>query len=540
MQNDKCKILNDNGFALIEMLISVALLGIITSGLIFFLRANMSHEAVFRERSDIYKEADRVMNMIRADLSTASAVTDMEYFINLNDDAHFNRLRSSNSDNDDIQIPVDDPTTLTLREDANPPKNDSATDYFDESSLNYENSPYGITYDYVFGITNSGNMDAIYFRGSVVDGNGRVPANICYRLVKKRLQTLGGTLLIEEDTGGDSKADETETGFKPFHPVANPDPNSDNFDPIFNGTATEGNGLLDKNEPDQNGNTLIDRAHTFELQRIITTLVDESGDKNIDDLFEKGTPRPMTRLEILSKSVISFNIFYYDKQKRQYVEPEATIKRFSYPPDVGAVGRFGTETPPNQLFSFGGMTTEYFINGNSSVSNGDYIFLMGTGTPLVGTIPPFNNYKIIDVNEAAKKIKFDLSGISLSIGTDTPVQFIPAGIFDSSGVLSCRSVKDGFTNLKPGDNVFAQQWSRGTTSSFAIKPGLYTIMDKRGDGLIMDLEDQSPVSGTSTLFFRAAYLPPAVKINLTWHADQLSINRGEPFYITFSNTIALP
>lgn len=495
---------NIHGFTLIETLIAIALMAIITSGLIFFLQTKMGHEAVIQERSDIYKEADQIINMIRVDLSTAKAVTDMEYFNSANGDAFFT--------GENAQIPMDDPSTLQLREDANPPLDDFTTS-LDESLLNYENLPYGITYDYVFGITNSGDMDTIYFRGSVADGNKRIPANICYRLVKKRLRALNGIPLIEEDTGADRKPDEEEPG---FHPVANPDPKRDNFDPIFNGTATESNGLLDRGEPDQNGDLLIDNAHIFEFQRIVTTIIEE----------DAGNKKPITRLNTLSNSVVAFNILYYDRQKRQYVEPLTTIKRFSYPSDVGVVGRFGTETP-NQLFSFGSMTTEYFVNGSSPlVSQGDYIFLRGSGTP-------FNVYQINNIQILDKKIDFLLPP---GQGTATPIQFIPAGIFDASGALYCPAVKDGFANLRPGDRIFAQQ---GAMAPFAVNPDIYTIIDKRGGGLVMDLRDQSPLLGTSTVFFRAAYLPSAVKINLTWRLDQSSINRGEPFYMTLGNTIAL-
>lgn len=490
-----------HGFTLIETLISIMLMAVITSGLIFFLRTKMSHEALFLERSDTYKEADQIMNMISSDLSTAEAVTDMEYFNSDNGDSFFT--------SENALIPEDDPSTLQLREDRDPPLDDPDTS-FDESTLNYENSPYGITYDYVFGITNTRNMGAIYFRGSIKDGNKRIPANISYRLVKKRLRASNGMPLIEEDTGVDGKVDEKEIG---FHPVTNSDPNRDNFDPVFNGTATEANGLLDKGEPDQNGDSFIDNSHIFEFQRIVTTLEGDAGNK-----------KPITRLNILSNSIVAFNILYYDRQKRQYVEPSTTIKRFSYPPDIGVVGRFGAGIP-TQLFSFGSMATEYLVNGSAIISKGDYIFLRGSDIP-------FNVYQIKNDPILDETIDFQISGQ----GTATPVQFIPAGIFDASGGLYCPSVKDQFANLRQGDRIFVQQ---GAMAPFAINPDIYTIIDKRGGRLVIDLKDQSPLLGTSTVFFRAAYLPPAVKINLTWRLDQLSIDIEEPFYITLSNTIAL-
>lgn len=509
-----------------ETMISVVLLAAILTGLILFLRTKINQDVTFSERSAIYKQADKIMNMIRSDLLSARAVTDMEYFKASNNDNHFNGIRPSDPTGHDIQVAVDDPLTFSLFESLYPPENGSNT-VFDESRLNYENSPYGITYDYVFGITNSGNMDAIYFRGSITDGNKKVPANICYRLVKKRLTVVSN----EEDTGIDGDADENESG---YHPVANPDPKGDNFNPIFNGTATEGNGLLDKGEPDRNGNALIDRAHTFELQRITTVLSDNAGDKGIDDLFDndgRDKPRPATRVEIISKSVVSFDVHYYDLQRRQYVEPETTIKRFSYPPDVGVVGRFGTQTPPLFSFDNANMQTEYFIDNKSRVSDGDQIFLMGSVTV-------FNLYKIkegVGVDETNETIEFESPP---SVSSNTPIQFIPSGMFTAGGILFCPAVKDSFANLKSGNKIFLQQWNVDRTD-FAIKPDLYTIMDKRGGGLTLDLKDQTPLPGTETAFFRGSYLPPSIKITISWLADQLSINRGEPYYLTFNSTIAL-
>lgn len=509
-----------HGFTLIEMLIAIPLMVVITSGVLFFLRITADHKATFQERSDIYSEAGRIMDMIRTDLLSVQAVTDMEYFDELNGDTYFNSHRPLPGFKEDVPVSVDDIlTTPNLREDLNPPSDDPLTTYFDESRLTYENLPYGITYDYVFGITNSGNMGVLYFRGSIVNSGKRVPANVCYLLVKKRSSGVKN----EEDTGIDGVADEEEDG---FHPVANPDPNADNFEPVLYGTSTEGNGFLDfdpdgpdagkPGEHDQNGNGVIDRGHIFELQRIITTLEDEE---------------PVTRQEILSNVVTGFNVFYYDKQKRQYIEPVFTIKRFSYPPCLGLVGRFGTETPP--WFSFDSMSPELFVvSGTQSfsmVSQGDYVFLWGTETP-------FNVYRISEVDNVLRRMRF--SEITSPVGTNTTVRFIPAAEFDGGGMLSCPAVKDDFLNLKAGDQIFLQQWNSSKTG-FAVKPGLYTIMGKRGNKLILDLKEQMPVLGTSTVFFRTAYLPPALKINLTWRADQLSNDRSEPSYISLSNTVAL-
>lgn len=552
---------NAYGITLIETLIAVALTGIITSGLLFLLRIGMNREALFSERSQIYKEASRIMDMMRSDLSTIRAVTDMEYFNDLNGDGYFNSLyKSGTAGKEDMIIPADDPSTFLPREDFYPPQDDASTP-FQESRLNYENLPYGITYDYVFGITNSGNADAIYFRGSVKSGDKRVPANICYRLFRKRISRT------EEDTGVDGNGDEEEAG---FHPVANPDPARDNFDPTFDVTGTEGNALFDQDtdglgpqvsERDRNGNGLADRAYAFELQRIVTVMEDEVGDFGIDgvpDSLEPGfspitnpdpngdnfhalmnpygtegngrTDKiPVTRAEILSVSVDAFNIFYYDRHTRQYREPESTIKRFSYPPDVGLVGRFGTETPA--WFSFGDMSTEIFSGGGaqtySIVSPGDYIFLWGKGVI-------FNVYPVLGADTVQKKVLF--GGVLSPPGTGTAIQFIPSGRFDESGLLSCPQVKDGFINLRMGDQVFVQQWNRDSTD-FTIQPGLYTIIDKRGGKLLLDLKGQEPVSGTNTAFFRSAYLPAGIRIELRWRADQLSRTRGEPSYLSFSITI---
>lgn len=554
---------NIYGITLIETVITIAIMAIITMGLLLFLRIGMSHTILLQERSSIYKEASRIMDMIRSDLSTIRAVTDMEYFNDLNDDDYFNNLRkpgTSTTEKEDMIIPVDDPSTFSLREDFYPPQDDNSTT-FQESLLNYENLPYGITYDYVFGITNCGNTDVIYFRGSVMKGDTWVPANICYRLFKKKISST------EKDIGVDGKADEDEPG---FHPVANPDPAYDNFDPIFYGTGTEGNGFFDRDpdgsgpllsEVDQGGGGLINKAYTFELQRIVTTMEDEdfgvdlitnsqepgydpitNPDPNGDNFNAFTNPNgtegdgqiektPVTRVEILSTSITAFNIFYYDRHTKQYGEPKSTIKRFSYPPDIGLVGRFGTETPA--WFSFGGMSTDLIVDEgvqtSSSISIGDSIFLWGKGIL-------FTVYPISGVDTVQKKVLF--GGIASPPVPSAAVQFLPAGRFDAGGLLSCSQVKDGFINLKTGDQVFLQQWNTGATN-FAIQPGFYTITDKRGGKLLLDLKDQEPVCGTNTVCFRAAYLPPGIKIDLRWRADQLSKNRGEPSYISLSSTIEL-
>lgn len=499
------------GFTLLETLISVVLTAVITTGLLFFLKMGMSHNEMLQERSDIYREAGRIMNMIRADLSTAVAVTDMEYFDNVNGDAFFNyRVDTVIGD---IGIPVDDPWTFDLREDAYPPQDNPDTPGFNESLLNYENLPYGRTYDYVAGITNSGNMDVIYFRGSITRDNKKVPANICYRLVRKK---ASGALIV--DTGIDGKSDEDEAE---FHPVANVDPEYDNYDPVFNGTATEMNGFIDRpGESGEDVDAILSSERKFELQRIVTTW---EGNK------------PVTGQEILSKSVVAFDIFYYDRRLKQYTEPRTTIKRFSYPPDVGVVGRFGTQTP--HRFSFGDMSTEYFINHGaeikSIVSKNDHVFLWDLWENNI----EFNTYEISEVYDSSKKMQFK-EFVSSPVGPNTAVQFIPAGEFDAGGMLFCPAVKDNFVNLKAGDRVFLQQWNSGKID-FAVKPDLYTIINKRGNRLVLDLKGQEPVTGTGTVFFRAAYLPPGIKINMTWRADRLSENCGKPSYISLSNTIAL-
>lgn len=508
------------GFTLLETLISVVLTAVITTGLLFFLKMGMSHNETLQERSDIYREAGRIMNMIRADLSTAAAVTDMEYFDNVNGDAFFNYGTATGSgdriipgNNDSWKFNLDDPWTFNLKE-CDPPIDDPDTN-FDESLLNYENLPYGRTYDYVAGITNSGNLDVIYFRGSITRDNKKVPANICYRLVRKK---ASGALIV--DTGTDGKADEDEAG---FHPVANVDPKYDNYDPVFNGTATEMNGFIDRpGESGEDGDAILSSERKFELQRIVTTWEDN---------------KPVTGQEILSKSVVAFDIFYYDRRLRQYTEPRTTIKRFSYPPDVGVVGRFGTQTP--HRFSFGDMSTEYFINHGteikSIVSKNDHVFLWDLWENNIEF--KFNTYEISEVYDSSKKVQFK-EFVSPPVGPNTAVQFIPAGVFDAGGMLFCPAVKDNFVNLKAGDRVFLQQWNSGKTN-FAVKPDLYTIINKRGNRLVLDLKGQEPVTGTGTVFFRAAYLPPGIKIHMTWRADRLSENRGKPSYISLSNTIAL-
>ncbi|MCF6157973.1 MAG: hypothetical protein E3K32_05245 [wastewater metagenome] len=556
---------NAYGITLIEMLITIVIMAGITLGLLFFLRTGMNYTALLQERAGIYQESGRIMDTIRADLSTITAVTDMEYYNNLNSDVYFNSLRlpgTGTVEREDMIIPADDPSTFSLREDFYPPQ-DNASTPFQESLLNYENLPFGITYDYVFGITNSGNADAIYFRGSVKDGDKRVPANICYRLFKKRISP------VDEDTGVDGKADEDEDG---FHPVANPDPAYDNFDPVLNAIAAEGNDRFDLDpdgtgpglpETDRDGNGLIDRAYTFELQRIVTTIEDEEGDFGADGIMNsqepgydpvtnpdpngdnfdaltnpKGTEGngqidkiPVTRTEVLSRLVTAFNILYYDRGTGQYREPASTIRRFSYPPDVGLVGRFNTDTPP--WLSLQGMSTEIFPEEGgvtySTVSAGDSIFLRSREIV-------FDVYQISNVDTALKRIRFN--GIP-PVGVDAAVQFIPAGIFDTDGMLSCPAVKDGFMNLAIGDQVFVQQWNAGATD-FAVKPGLYTVIDKRGGKLLLDLKGQEPVFGTSTVFFRSAFFPPGIRVELRWWADQISQNRGEPSYVSLSQTIVLP
>lgn len=63
----------------------------------------------------------------------------------------------------------------------------------------------------------------------------------------------GGNVL-DEDTGTDSLLDFHEVG---YDPLTHPDPNQDNYHPIFNPTGTEGNGKRDSGEPD-NGNGKFD------------------------------------------------------------------------------------------------------------------------------------------------------------------------------------------------------------------------------------------------------------------------------------------
>jgi len=85
-------------------------------------------------------------------------------------------------------------------------------------------------------------MSPVTGRKSLEDING----DGIWNLPDGVLEGPGGNIL-DEDTGTDGLLDFQEVG---YDPLTNPDPNGDNYHPIFNPGGTEGNGRRDPGEPD--------------------------------------------------------------------------------------------------------------------------------------------------------------------------------------------------------------------------------------------------------------------------------------------------
>lgn len=383
---------NKKGYTLIEVLVSMILAALIFAGSLMIVRNIRAVDSGFEEMAGLYAEIGKINRVLREDLAGIQKSVNMEPFTDGNGDGFFNGTETL--------TPADDPSTLRLPyaptvnrdESANPPGNDPATPY-DESATDSGNLPYGPAYDYFIGITDNGLRDVLSFRGSVLVGGEARPAMITYRLVERSHQCNG-------DTGTDGLSDEFEPG---YHPLYHPDPNNDNVSGVFNPgqfplgrVETEGDGIIDVSFscPDVGAKPL------YQLQRIIALAPGE------------------IVLEVISTSVVEFNVLYYDPQK-QYVEPPSLIKRFGYPiPEDGtSTGTFDSA----QLFTYG-VSGDRFLN----VKVGDAVYLEQGSSILPGLYIVTEAHRLTPTQQG---LRFDLAGqIPNSAPATFRAPYLPAAI----------------------------------------------------------------------------------------------------------------
>ncbi len=547
-----------SGFTLVEMLVALAITVVLTTGSLFTLRALRRTDESFNTLSDVHISLVRIEQAIRDDLSRSektislephreirgivAAIVDAqvsppvtverEKRVSESLDGIFNRRC-------DIFTAIDDINTRPLIARSvflgtpylrDRPSNESrglplpnARTPFSDPVVEGVNQPFGPVYDFFGGILNNGFRDVLYFQTSEETANGTQRVAVAFRLVETSNRFNG-------DRGTDGLENEFEPG---FHPVYRRDPSRDDH-PNPTRNIVEGDGRLTGFEG-QTGGFLDRQPSRYELQRVIYSM--DSGP-------QFALPRPRVLASPISQDVVGFNVLYYDRIEKRYREPERLVKRFGYPEDFGApvvaIGR--------KRFQMVEHTRQ-----SEDLVVGDSIFLYQlnldwepTDDPtLIYSVPP-QIYTIQSVGapangggvrfSVAESIFANLSDPAASVGGMGSV-----GYLDPEGILRSRAVYDGFHNLKPNDEIYLEQRRLPLAHEvqladafdptlptrpyvYSIQPGMYRIQAHRGEGIKIDLKGQIPLSGVPVLF-RAAYFPPAIKL-------ELSIGRHNPIQNT--------
>lgn len=356
----------EKGYTLIEVLVSMVLTALIFAGTLMIVQNIRVVDSGFEEMADLYSEIGKINRILREDISGIHKSVNIEPFNDSDGDGFFNGTETF--------FPADDPSTLRLpyaptvnrNESVNPLGDDPATPY-SESATDSENLPYGPTYDSFMGITNNGLRDILSFRGSVLVGGEARPAMITYRLVERSHQCDG-------DTGTDGLLDEFEPG---YHPRYRSDPNNDNVSKVFNPgqlppgrIETEGDGMIDLPFPCPDGGV----RPLYQFQRIIALMPGK------------------INLEVISTSVVEFNVLYYDRQGQRYIEPSLGVKRFGYPEDGTSSGAFDRS---------GRFTSSAVADGFLNLKVGDAVYLAQEGAIDPG---------LYSVAEIRGGLRFNLAG----------------------------------------------------------------------------------------------------------------------------------
>lgn len=361
-----------SGFTLIEALLAMVLGAVIFTGALGVVRNISALDQGFEEIGMLYAEIGQINRMLRDDLAGIELSVNIEPFSDANGDG----LRNAS----EAFLLVDDPSTLRLsyaptvnrNEATGPPGDDPSTPY-NESVTDDINLPYGQSYDYFFGITNNGYRDVLSFRGRVRLGDGVRPAMVTYRLVERSHKCNG-------DTGIDLLRDEFEPG---YHPLYHPDPNNDNVSGVFNPEFLFPSNPSGRKETEGDGNSNLSSCPDtgaeplYQFQRIIALAPGE------------------VIQEVISRAVVGFNLLYYDRQRRQYLEPEPTsptspLKAFGY---SGTTGTFDVSGLLSSL-----TVTDGFWNLNI----GDRVYLEQVGAIQAGL------YRITE--KVGGGLRFDLQG----------------------------------------------------------------------------------------------------------------------------------
>jgi len=356
----------EKGYTLIEALVSMVLTALIFAGTLMVVRNIRAVDGGFEEIAGLYGEIGKINRMLRDDLAGIQKSVNMEPFTDINHDGFFNGADAFSQVNDPTTLPLPYAPAINRDESAGSPGDDPATPY-NESATDSGNLPYGPTYDYFMGITNNGLRDVLSFRGSILVGGEARSAMITYRLVERSHQCNG-------DTGTDGLLDEFEPG---YHPLYYPDPNNDNVSGVFNPgqlplgrVETEGDGVIDVPFPCPD----VGAQPLYHLQRIIAVAPGE------------------IHLEVVSASVVEFNILYYDRQAKRYVEPQFLFKRFGYPEDGTSAGTFDS----SGLFTSAAVA-DSFLN----LKAGEAVYLEQAGSIQPG---------FYSVAEIRGGLRFDLAG----------------------------------------------------------------------------------------------------------------------------------
>lgn len=555
------------GLTLVEILVAISLTVVLTAGSIAAFQGLRGTDASFNRLADVHMNLIEVESRIRDDLGRAVLSPNMEPFQEIVDDPilgatnttfHQERV-TENSDSFfnrswDVFTAVDDhrtqailgdtrffgrnyPAGSRIDESAGLPLPDPRTP-FNEAVVEGVNQPFGPVYDYFGGILNNGLRDVIYFGGRVSTPSGVQQVAIAYRLVER-------SDIFNADRGSDGILDEFEPG---YHPRYRRDPSLDN---VGNGRRIEeGDGRLTGAEAGAGGNA-DDREPNFELQRVIYSLEPDP----VQEILV-----PQVRSQVISTDIVEFNVLYYDRLQRRYVDPPHLVTRFGYPQDFGApVVAVGPQT-----FRYVEVNEQTFLDPNDPADDPRHIFLYqlnldwteGDDPSTLYTVEP-RTYTIDRVIDGGKEFTV-AENISARFGD--PIRSVAGagavGYVDASGILRSRAVRDGFRNLEPGDEIYLEQrplrdqFFRGTgllgrkaavdggrnpvrendDLVYLIKPGLYRVTEKRGEGIRVDLEGQQSEPGVPVIF-RAPFFPPSVKIELTIGRDPLKYNLTVPLVL---------
>jgi hypothetical protein len=233
----------------------------------------------------------------------------------------------------------------------------------------------------------------------------------------------------------------------------------------------------------------------------------------------------------------------------RYREPPGLIQRFGYPVDFGAaVVATGTRT----FRVVGAVSPEIDPNGLLPRDT-RHIFLYqlnlawkpGDAPSTLFTVPP----RIYTVGSLVSGRRGFTIVEAISATSGDPVHSVggmgSVGYIDADGVLRSRGVTDGFKNLRPNGRIYLEQRPLANPAApfarpdpildpdesvYTIRPGLYRIVELRGQGVRIDLEGQRSKPGTPVVF-RAGFLPPAVKIETTVDRGNGKVVRCAPLVI---------